>query len=481
MKRVLLTATFATAAAALLLLDGCEKKGPAEAPQRPPPAVTATRAVSKDVPLYLDEIGKCSAPEIVSIQPQVGGRITEVFFKDGAEIKKGDHLFTIDPRPLQATLEQAKADLALNQASLEQAEATVKQNQAQLEEAQAQLEQSKYRQSLNETEFTRAKGLLENQAVSKQEYDKVQMAATVGEAQVRASNATVEVARAQGRQSTAAIAMVKARIASSQAAIKTAELNLEYSAVNAPIDGRAGQRLMDVGNVVATMNAPTMVVIQRLDPLYADFTIPESELAHVRASMAEGQMKVLCKIPESADTREGDVSFLDNAVQEGTGTIKMRAIIPNPDRRFWPGQFVNVRLILGTKQKAILVPLVATQIAQSGPFVYVVKPDSTADLRPVKLGQRHDDMVVVDSGVNPGDDVVVTGQLMLYPNAKVSVQTPPPAAADAAAGAPAAATTPPASDSKPNAKADTNKMGTKPEALEANPETADKNGGAAKQ
>jgi multidrug efflux system membrane fusion protein len=458
-KRVFFLSTLVAAGLALLLLSGCGKKEAEQQSQRPPSAVTATKALAKDVPIYLDEIGRCAAPEVVSVQPQVGGRITEIFFKDGAELKKGDRLFTIDPRPFQAVLEQAKADLALNQASLEQADAALKQNQAQLEESQAQLEQAKYRQSLNETEFTRAKSLLETNAVSKQEYDKVQMAATVGEAQVRAATATVEVARAQGRQSTAAIAMVKARIAASEAAIKTAEINLDYSTINSPIDGRAGQRLMDVGNVVATMNAPSLVVIQRLDPLYTDFTIPESELANVRASMAQGQLKVLCRIPETSDTREGDVSFLDNAVQDGTGTIKMRAIIPNQDRRFWPGQFVNVRLILGTKQKAILVPLVATQIAQSGPFVYVVKPDSTADLRPVKMGQRHDDMIVIDSGVSAGEDVVITGQLMLYPTAKVSVKSP-------------AEGPPPSADAKPESK---------PEATEASPEKPDKNGGAAKQ
>ncbi len=412
-----------SAAAVLLIVAGCEKKGPPQMQQRPPPSVTATKSVAKDVPIYIDEIGKCAAPEIVSIQPQVAGRIIEIFFKDGAEVKKGDKLFTIDPRPFQAQLEQAKADLTLNKAGLTQAEASLKQNQAQLEEAQANMAMAKNRQSLNEIEAKRAKNLLDQNAVSKQEFDSKEMAQTVGESQVRAMGASVSVTEAQLNQGVAAIAMAKARIAASEAAIRTSEINLEYTTITSPIDGRCGQRLVDVGNVVQTMNAPTLVVIQRLDPIYADFTIPETELANVRNSMAAAQLKVETQIPDSKSMRVGDLSFLDNAVLEGSGTINLRAVVPNPDRMFWPGQFVNIRLLLGTKKDAVLIPNVATQIAQTGPFVYVVKADSTAELRPVKLGQRHDDQVVINEGVAGNEDVIVTGQMMLYPGVKVAVQS----------------------------------------------------------
>ena len=286
-------------------------------------------------------------------------------------MKKGDKLFSIDARPYEAQLAQAKADLELNQASVEQSEASLKQNQALLEEVdQAALSESRSRLALNQTEYERAKNLLETNAVAKQEYDSKQMALTVGESQVSASNAAVAVAEAQIKQSTAAIAMAKAHIASSRASISIAELNLEYTSIVSPIDGRAGQRLAEAGNVV-TANAGSLLVIQRLDPIYADFTIPENELASVRKSMAAGELKVECRIPNENETkienekpREGVLTFLDTSVQDGTGTVKLRATIGNADRYFWPGQFVNVRLIVGVKKDAVLIPTVASQVGQ---------------------------------------------------------------------------------------------------------------------
>ena len=409
-----------------LAAAGCSKP-PAPVPERPPPKVTTTKAIVRDVPVYLDEIGRCVAPEIVSIQPQVSGKIVAIHFKEGADLKKGDKLFTIDPRPYQAQLDQAAADLELNQASLEQSQAGLKQNQALLEQAQAALGQSRARLTLNQSEFERDKALLENNAVSRQEYDSKQMAVTVGESQVSAALAAVAVTEAQIKQSTASIAMAKAHIGASKAAITMAELNLEYTSILSPIDGRAGQRLADVGNVV-TANSGTLLVIQRLDPIYADFTIPESELAKVRNSMSSGELKVECRIPGETQTQqkphEGVLTFLDSAVQDGTGTVKLRATIANADRYFWPGQFVNVRLIVGIQKEAILVPTVASQVGQAGTFLYTIKPDSTADLRPVKLGQRHGELIVAEGAIAAGEDVVVTGQLMLYPGAKVSIDTP---------------------------------------------------------
>ncbi len=354
-----------------LTLSGCGKK---QAPiEQPPVWVTISEAVSRDVPVYIDEIGTCTACEVVSVHPQISGQITEIHFTDGADLKKGDMLFTIDPRPNQAALVQAQANLAQNMASL----------------------------ALSKSEFERAKTLLPTGAISKEEYDVRQKAVAVGEAQVQAS----------------------------QAAIQTAQVNLDYCFIRSPIDGRAGQRQVDVGNVVIAYNpntssGSTLLVIQRLDPIYADFTITERDLSSVRLKMAKGSLKTYVWLPDEpeANARDGNLTFLDNAVQEGTGTVKLRATLPNQDHYFWPGQFVRVRLVLSILKDAVLVPSEAIQLSQKGPFVYVLRPDSTAELRLVKLGQRQGELVIITEGLKAGEKVVTSGQLTVTPGGKVRVQ-----------------------------------------------------------
>jgi multidrug efflux system membrane fusion protein len=375
---------------------GCEKNAP-PAFSRPPAPVTVTEAVEQDVPVYIDSVGKTVSPEVVSIQPQVSGRITKIHFKDGANLKKGDLLFTIDPRPYEAQLASAEATLAEKKAALE----------------------------LAKIEFDRYAGLRITASVSQQEFDKRKNVLEVAEAQVKQS----------------------------QAAVETARLNLEYCTIRSPIDGRAGQRLVDVGNVVtgyigslsgantgslaaastastaatitgssASGNTRSLLVIQRLDPIYADFTITEEELTAVQRNMKRGRLKVEVRLPDDQEKpREGDLSFLDNAVQEGTGTVKLRATIPNRDHMFWPGRFVKIRLILSTLHGAVVVPAAAPQMSAKGPFVYVVKEDSTAEMRPVKLGQRQDEFVVIDQGLKAGEKVVMTGQLGVTPGGKVHI------------------------------------------------------------
>jgi len=334
-------------------------------PERPPSPVSVASAVTQDVPVYIDAIGKSVATEMVSIQPQVSGRITERHFKDGADLKTGDLLFVIDPRPYEAQLHSAEATLAQNKALLD----------------------------LAKLQFNRYAELLSSNSVSQQEYDQ--------------RKNTMDVAEAQVRQS--------------QAAVETARLNLEYCTIRSPIDGRAGQRLVDVGNVVAA-NTGSLLVIDRLDPIYADFTITEDDLTPVQRNMREGTLKVEVRLPdEPTMPKQGELTFLDNAVQEGTGTVKLRSTIPNSDHFFWPGRFVKVRLILKTLPNAVLIPATAPQLSANGSFVYVIKDDSTADLRPVKLGQRQGDLVVVDQGLKAGERVVTTGQLAVMPGAKVHV------------------------------------------------------------
>jgi membrane fusion protein, multidrug efflux system len=183
-----------------------------------------------------------------------------------------------------------------------------------------------------------------------------------------------------------------------------------------------------------------LLLIQRLDPIYADFTVTERDVPEVQKEMSRGGLKALVRLPSDPENRAraGKLTFFDNAVQNGTGTVNLRATLSNPDHHFWPGQFVNVRLVLSTHKGAVLVPNQATQISQKGPFVFVVKPDSTADLRPITLGQRQGDDVVITQGVAAGEDVIVTGQLTVPPGGKVRVDTgaaPGPGGAPAPGGA----------------------------------------------
>lgn len=348
-----------------IVFAGCEGKAQ-QTFERPPAPVTVVAAIAQDVPIYLDEIGKSAAREVVSVQPQVSGRITKIHFADGADVKKGDALFTIDPRPYRARLDAAEASLAQTKAALD----------------------------LASIEFARVASLVDTKAISRSDYDAKKNAVDVAEAQVKQS----------------------------QAAVETARLNLEYCSIRSPIDGRAGQRLVDLGNVVAANGGP-LLVLQRLDPIYADFTVTENDLTAVQRNVARGTLRVEVRLPDEPDSpRDGELTFLDNAVQEATGTVKLRATIPNDDRRFWPGRFVKVRLVLSTLQGAVLIPAAASQMSARGPFVYVIKQDSTAELRPVTLGQRQGDLVVINQGLKPGERVVVNGQIGVTPGGKVRIE-----------------------------------------------------------
>ena len=349
------------------LPSGCGKKTE-PAFERPPAPVTVTAAVTQDVQIYVDAVGKIVAREVVSIQPQVSGRITQIHFTDGVDVKAGDLLFTIDPRPYQAQLHQAEANLAQAEAAL----------------------------NLAKVSFTRVENVTDPRAVSRQDYD--------------TKKSAVESAAALLQQN--------------RAAVESARLNLDYCTIRSPINGRAGQRTVDVGNVVAA-NSGSLLVIQRLDPIYADFTITENELTGVQRNMAERSLRVEVRLPDETDkAREGKLTFLDNAVQEGAGTVKLRATLANGDRRFWPGRFAKVRLVLDTRRDAVLVAAEAPQMTAKGSFVYVIKNDSSAELRPVKVGQRQGDLIVIDDGVKAGEQVVVKGHLGVTPGGKVRIAQP---------------------------------------------------------
>ena len=416
--------------------------------ERPPAAVYMAAAVTRDVPVYIDQIGTTSARESVTIQPQVTGKITELHFADGSQIQKGDLLFSLDARPFEAALKLAQATLAESRARLKFAQ----------------------------DEVRRMQEIRNTGAISITEWEQKVNAVAVAEAQAMAG----------------------------EAAVQQAELNLEYCQIRSPISGKAGVRLVDPGNVVSAGGAEggtKLLTIQAFDPIYADFTVTENELGTVRKFIAagmlpqedpQGKLTVLVDVPgdaqqivaalgsgasrpatqpsatQSATTqsaapqppggqpgttattrpgmREGVLTFLDNTVQEGTGTVRVRATVPNSDSYFWPGQFVRVRLVLTTKKDAVLVPAQAQQIGQEGPYVFVVKQGKVTDaqgqehegtiaeIRPVTLGQRQGEMIVIEQGLSAGEQVVVQGHIGVTPGGAVrDASAPPPGApADAA-------------------------------------------------
>ncbi|HKX26152.1 MAG TPA: efflux RND transporter periplasmic adaptor subunit [Blastocatellia bacterium] len=379
---------------ALLILAGCAKKEQMSF-ERPPSPVTVAAAVQQDVPVYLDQIGKCVAREVVAVQPQVSGRLMQIHFTDGADVKKGDLLFTIDPRPFQVSLQQAQSNLAKDLALKKQAEANLARDLAQAKHGEVQAQ--RYAQ-LNK------QGVISNEQTEQMQTN------------ADALNATVNADRAAVHNAEEAIKV-------DEAAIESARLQLSYCYLRSPIDGRAGQRLADIGNVVNPGSTTPLLVIQRLDPIYADFTVSQNDLSAVQQNMARGTLKAEVHLPESPDRKViGKLTFLDNTVQDTTGTVNLRATLNNAERRFWPGRFVNVRLILDTVAGAVLIPAAAPQLSAKGQFVYVVKEDSTAELRPVTVGQRQGELVVIEKGVASGERVVVNGHLGVTPGGKVRVE-----------------------------------------------------------
>src|SRR5581483_3933676 len=351
-----------------LLLAGCGKKQVGSPPMVRP--VTVAKAATRDVPIYLDEIGNCTAYETVNVQPQVTGPIVEIHFDDGQEVKKGDPLFTIDPRPYQAALDKAKATLEQDRAKAANDVATLKRDE--------ELRQTK--------------------VIAPQELDNANAASQASQALVQADEAAVEAA----------------------------QINLDYCHIKSPIDGRTSKRMVDIGNVVSPQIP--LLLIQRQDPIYVETTIPETALPRVREFVNAGTLKLQASFADDpGKNRVGAFDFLDSGVQQSTGTVRLRAILENKDRLFWPGQFVNVRILLDTIKDAVLVPGEAVQVGAQGNFVFVVQEGNKAALRPVKLGQRQGNDVVISEGLTGGDTVVVTGQLALARGAQVAiVPTAPP-------------------------------------------------------
>ncbi len=352
------------ATAGLLVTTACSDGTPAQRDRGPAPVKAAT-AVTRDVPIVVQAIGTVEAYTTVSVRAQVSGELTRMAFSEGQDVNKGAVLFTIDQRPYQAALDQAKANLAGDEAKLGSAKDDVR----------------------------RYADLVKKDYVTEQQFTQVKANAEALEAAVQADTAAVERAR----------------------------LNLGYCTVRAPIDGRTGTILVHEGNVIKANDDPVLT-LNRVTPVYVGFSVPEADLPDIRERFSKGSVAVTATVPDRPETTyQGTLSFIDNAVSQSTGTILLKATFPNLDRSLWPGQFVNVSLILRTEAGVVVVPTQAVQRGQAGEFVFVVKPDNTVELKRVVVGQQLDGDAVIREGVQEGEQVVTDGQIRLYPGAAVSV------------------------------------------------------------
>jgi multidrug efflux system membrane fusion protein len=342
--------------------------------------VVVTRAALEDVPDRLEAVATVEPLATVSVKAQAGGRIEAVHFAEGQDVRKGDLLFQIDGRPYQAALAQAQGGLARDLAQAR--------NSA--------------------TQAARAEQLTAEGILSREDHD----------------------------QAVATAAAQKASAAADAAAVESARLSLAYTQVRAPISGRTGSVLVHAGNVVKEGDDAPLVVINRMDPIYVSFAVPEQRLAAVRAAQGKGALQVEATV--SGDPRPvtgGRLTFIDNQVDRATGTIRLKATFDNPDGRLWPGQFVNARLTLGVQASAIVVPTAAVQAGQKGSYLFVMKADKTVEQRSVKSRAASDPATsVIEQGVRPGETVVVDGQLGLTNGTAVQVK-PSAGAADETRGA----------------------------------------------
>jgi multidrug efflux system membrane fusion protein len=385
------------------MLDPGQKSAPASSPApaqpgtaqarpggpqgQPPAPVVVAVAKTSAVPVTLGVIGNVQAYSAVAVKSQVDGQILQVHFREGQNVKKGDLLFTLDPRPYEAALRQVEANLAKDKALLDKAIADLK----------------------------RLETLVAKDFTSRANYDTAKANVASLEATIKADEALVEQAR----------------------------LRLEYAKIAAPIDGRVGSILVNAGNLVKANDtaAGTLVTINQIRPIYVQFSVPESNLSEIRARMASDKIPVKAQVPqEDRVAAEGVLTFINNAVDMTTGTIQLKATFENEDDRFVPGQFVNVTVELAVIAEAVIVPVAAVQVGQRGHYVFVVKADSTVEMRLVRVGITNEREVVIQDGLKTGERVVTEGQLRLRPGARVSVRptsgAPPPGRATTPNGPP---------------------------------------------
>ncbi len=373
-------------------LSGCSSNGaPAKTSRQQAALITPGMVIEKAMPVDIRVIGSVEAYTAIRVKAQVTGQLMKVQFRQGDDVKAGDPLFLIDPRPFDAAIREAEAGFAKDTALLRQAEANLRRDTAQEKYAQDQA--------------TRYQKLFSEGVMSKQQTEQFDSDANVRAEAVRADQAAIESAQAALKADTANL--------------ESAKLQRGYCEIRSPVDGRTGDLRIEEGNLVRSSDAE-LVTINQVHPVYVTFSVPENRLSEIRKYMAAGPLSVLAGPPGDVNqTETGRLTFIDNTVDNTTGTIKLKATFTNANSRLWPGQFVNVALRLKTLQNALVVPIRAIQMGQDGEYAYVVKGDQSAEMRPVVTGLRTGEEVVVEKGLEKGETIVVEGQGRLASGMKV--------------------------------------------------------------
>lgn len=395
--------TGALAGSLILILAGCSGSGSsAQAAGKGggrgrgeggPVPVLVTKVAQKDVPIDIQVIGNVEAYSTITVKSQVGGQLTKVYFQEGDLVRKGDRLFSIDQRPYLAQISQIEANIERDKAVLKQ--------------AQANLERDTANQKYAEDQATRYKKLFDQGVMSREQADQLRSSADAMAQSLSADRAAIDSARAQ--------------INSDGAMLENAKVMLSYTDIRSPIDGKTGNLMVKQGNVVPA-NTTDLIAINQVQPIYVTFSVPEANLPEIKRYMAASKLPVTATTQDAEPVREaGVLTFIDNNVDNTTGTIKLKGTFRNPDRKLWPGQFVHVSLRLTTQQNALVVPNQAVQTGQDGTYVYVVN-EGKAEFRPVKTGARVEQELVIASGLQPGETVVTEGQLRLAPGSRVQLR-----------------------------------------------------------
>ena len=408
-RRVVAGAALAGALLTGALLAGCDRRGDTAAAKGVPPGVPVTVAdvVTRDVPVQIRAIGNVQPLATVSVLSMINGEVMKVHFGEGQEVPAGSLLFTIDPRQIQAALLQAQATLAQHQAMVKQAEANLAKDTAQLENAK--VEEQRY------------KKLVDGGFVAREQYDQIKTTEQTLSATIEADRAAIETA--------------KALVRADEAAVENVRVQLSYTEIRAPLDGRTGNLLLHQGNVVKANNVGNpMMVINRIHPIYVTFSVPEAQLAEIKRYRALGDLPVDVQAPGApGGVVRGRLTFVNNTVDPSTGTIQLKATFENTENALWPGQFVNAALTLTRQPSAVVVPSQAVQSGQKGQYVFVVKADNTVEARTVVPGAADGRDVVITTGLQAGERVVTDGQLRLVPGARVDAKTAAPEPAPGAA------------------------------------------------
>ena len=427
MLAVRATLRFAVLATLALTLAGCGRDG-AESKQAAPKVLPVPVAVApveqKTMAVQLQAIGTVEAYSVVSVRAQVGGELTRVHFTEGQDVKKGQLLFTIDPRPFEAALAQAQATLAKDQGQIQQARAALARDRAKVGQTQAAYERDQTQAKNAEVEAKRYAELLSRGLIAQEQADQFRTTAESLSHTVTADLADIKSAEETVRADEAAIKSAEQVARADEAAVETAKIQLGYTEIRSPVNGRTGSLMLHEGNLVRTggTNDSTLVVINQIQPVYVSFTAPQQQLPIIKRYMGEGALHARAMPAGEREPLTGVVTFVDNAVDQTTGTIRLKATFANEQARLWPGQFVNVELTLTTEPNALVVPAAALQSGQQGQYVFVVKGDGTVETRRVVVKRTQGSESVIAEGLQSGETVVTDGQPRLVSGAKVEVR-----------------------------------------------------------